>query len=209
MRVDKVILRAALSTLAAIAALLAAMILALCFIFPSTMMRITYDMGMDGASIRYAKRAYDYTKDVYFIAFATEVAIGLHDYAQIETCGEELIAADEKFDAYCAQKNASIESEDVFGGYEQYVFGQVCVAKYLQGEKTEAIEKAFALVDSGFPTNNAVAAVLLTALSQEDSSAVNAVKEKMNEMDTGAFSAADKEYFDALLALANGETING
>ena len=208
MRVDKVILRAALSTLAAIAALLAAMILALCFIFPSTMMRITYDMGMDGASIRYAKRAYDYTKDVYFIAFATEVAIGLHDYAQIETCGEELIA-DEKFDAHCAQKNASIESEDVFGGYEQYVFGQVCVAKYLQGEKTEAIEKAFELVDSGFPTNNAVAAVLLTALSQEDSSAVNAVKEKMNEMDTGAFSADDEKYFRALLALANGETING
>lgn len=203
MRVDKVILRAALSTLAAIAALLAVMILALCFIFPSTMMRITYDMGMDGASIRYAKRAYDYTSDVSFIAFATEVAIGVGDYAQIETCGEKLIA-DEKFDAYCAQKNASIESEDVFGGYEQYVFGQVCVAKYRQGEKTEAIEKAFELVKSGFPKNNAVAAVLLTALSQEDSFAVNAVKEKMNEMNAGAFSASDREYFDALIALANG-----
>ncbi len=200
MRVDKVILRAALSTLAAIAALLAAMILALCFIFPATMMRITYDIGMDGASIRYAKRAYDYTSDVYFIAFATEVAIGLHDYAQIETCGEELIA-DKDFNAHCAQKNALIESE---GGYEQYVFGQVCVAKYLQGEKTEAIEEAFALVGSGFPTNNAVAAVLLTALSKEDSSEVHALKEKMNEMDASAFSASDREYFDALLDLANG-----
>ena len=200
MRVDKVILRAALSTLAAIAALLAVMILALCFVFPSTMMRITYDMGMDGASIRYAKRAYAYTSDVSFIAFATEVAIGLDDYAQIETCGEELIA-DENFNAHCAQKDALITSA---GGYEQYVFGQVCVAKYRQGEKTEAIEKAFALVGSGFPKNNAVAAVLLTALSQEDSVAVNAVKEKMNEMDAGAFSASDREYFDALLALANG-----
>ena len=200
MRVDKVILRAALSTLAAIAALLAAMVIALCFIFPSTMMRITYDMGMDGASIRYAKRAYDYTSDVYFIAFATEVAIGLNDYAQIETCGEELIA-DEKFDAHCAQKNASIASK---GGYEQYVFAQVCVAKYRQGEKTEAIEKAFAFVDGGFPENNAVAAVLLTALSQQDGFAVNTVKEKMNEMDASTFSAADKKYFDALFSLANG-----
>ena len=200
MRVDKVILRAAVSTLAAIAALLAVMLLALCFIFPSTMMRITYDMGMDGASIRYAKRAYDYTSDVYFIAFATEVAIGLGDYAQIETCGEKLIA-DEDFDAHCAQKNGLIESA---GGYEQYVFGQVCVAKYRQGEKTEAIEKAFALVGSGFPQNNAVAAVLLTALSQEDGDTVQTVKEKMSEMDAGAFSASDREYFDALLALANG-----
>ena len=200
MRVDKVILRAALSTLAAIAALLAVMILALCFIFPSTMMHITYDLGLDGASIRYAKRAYGYTSDVTFIAFATEAAIGIGDYAQIETCGEELIA-DESFTAHCAQKNALIESD---GGYEQYVFGQVCVAKYRQGEKTEAIEKAFELVGGGFPKNNAVAAVLLTALSQEDSDAVNTVKEKMNEMDASAFSASDREYFDALLALVNG-----
>ena len=200
MRVDKVILRAALSTLAAIAALLAVMLLALCFIFPSTMMHITYDLGLDGASIRYAKRAYDYTSDVAFIAFATEVAIGVNDYAQIETCGEELIA-DEDFNAHCAQKNALIASD---GGYEQYVFAQVCVAKYRQGEKTEAIDKAFELVASGFPKNNAVAAVLLTALSQEDSDAVNAVKEKMNQMDASAFSASDREYYDALLALANG-----
>ena len=200
MRVDKVILRAALSTLAAIAALLAVMLLALCFIFPSTMMHITYDLGLDGASIRYAKRAYDYTSDVAFIAFATEVAIGVNDYAQIETCGEELIA-DESFNAHCAQKNALIASD---GGYEQYVFAQVCVAKYRQGEKTEAIDKAFALVGGGFPKNNAVAAVLLTALSQEDGDAVSEVKEKMNEMDASAFSASDREYYDALLALANG-----
>ncbi|MBO5240733.1 MAG: hypothetical protein J6B56_04875 [Clostridia bacterium] len=200
MRVDKVILRAAISTLAAIVALLAAMLLALCFIFPSTMMRITYDMGMDGASIRYARRAYDYTDDVYFIAFATEVAIGLEDYAQIETCGEELIA-DEKFSTHCDKQNAAIESE---GGYEQYVFGQICLAKYRQGEKTESIEKAFALVDSSFPKNNAVAAVLLTALSAGDNETADAVKEKMNEMNVSAFSASDKEYYDALLALANG-----
>ena len=200
MRVDKVILRAALSTLAAIAALLAAMILALCFIFPSTMMRITYDMGMDVASIRYAKRAYDYTSDVSFIAFATEAAIGLGDYAQIEECGEKLID-DEHFNAHCQSQNTLIESD---GGYEQYVFGQVCVAKYRQGEKTEAIEKAFALVKSGFPKNNAVAAVLLIALSADDTATANAVKEKMNEMDASTFSASDKEYYDALLALANG-----
>ena len=51
MSVDKVILRAALSTLAAILILFAFMILSLTYIFPSTMMGITYDLGMDGASI--------------------------------------------------------------------------------------------------------------------------------------------------------------
>ena len=200
MRIDKVILRAVISTLAAIVALLAVLLLALCFIFPSTLMHITYDLGMDGASVRCAKRAYAYTSDVAFIAFATEVAIGLDDYTQIEACGEELIA-DEDFQSHCEQKNALIASE---GGYEQYVFAQVCVAKYKQGEKTEAIEKAFAFIDGGFPKNNAVAAVLLTALSLEDSQTVNAVKEKMNAMVTQDFSASDTEYYNALLALVNG-----
>ena len=199
MRIDKVILRAAVSTLVAIAALLAVMLLALCFIFPSTLMYITYDLGMDGASIRYAKRAYAYTSDVAYIAFATEVAIGLDDYAQIEACGEELID-DENFDGYCEEKNALIASD---GGYGQYVFGQICVAKYNQGEKTEAIEKAFALVGNGFPKNNAVAAVLLTAISADDTQTVQEVKGKMNEMNSSEFSDSDKEYFDALLALAN------
>ncbi|MBQ7369331.1 MAG: hypothetical protein IJW60_06475 [Clostridia bacterium] len=200
MRIDKVILRAALSTLAAIAALLAAMTLALCFIFPSTMMRITYDLGMDGASIRYADRAYAYTGDVYFIAFATEVAIGEENDAQIELCGEKLIA-DEEFAAHCQKRNEQVASE---GGYEQYVFGQVCLAKYRQGKKTEAIDKAFAFVESSFPKNNAIAAVLLTALSQGDDDTVQAVKTKMNEMDAGEFSETEKEYFETLLALANG-----
>lgn len=199
MRIDKVILRAAVSTLAAIAALLALMFLALCFIFPSTLMNITYDLGMDGASIHYAKRAYSYTGEVAYIAFATEVAIGLDDYAQIETCGEELID-DENFDGYCQEKNALIASD---GGYGQYVFGQICVAKYNQGEKKDAIEKAFALVGNGFPKNNAVAAVLLTAISADDTQTVQEVKEKMIAMDDSAFSALDKEYFDALFALIN------
>ncbi len=200
MRVDKVILRAALSTLAAIAALLAAMTLALCFIFPSTMMRITYDLGMDGASIRYANRAYSYTGDVYFIAFATEVAIGESNDAQIELCGEKLID-DENFDAHCQKRNEQVASE---GGYAQYVFGQVCLAKYRQGEKTEAIDKSFALVESGFPKNNAIAAVLLAALSQDDDETVQAVATKMNEMNASEFSETEKTYFEDLLALANG-----
>ncbi len=197
MRVDKVILRAALSTLAAIAALFAIMMLALCFIFPATMMHLTYELGMDSASIHYANRAYAYTSEVYYAAFATETAIGAENYASVETCGEAFIADDE-FNAYCQKRNAEIASK---GGYEQYVYGQVCVAKYRLGEKTEAIEKAFALVGEAFPENNAIAAVLLSALSNGDSETANAVMEKMNEMDTSAFSDTDKEYYEAMRGL--------
>ena len=85
MRVDKVILRAFLSTFTAIILLLAFMLVALIGLYPSTMMEITYDLGMDASSIRYAERAYDWSKDEYFIANAMEMAIGLKDYEKISS----------------------------------------------------------------------------------------------------------------------------
>lgn len=197
MRVDKVIIRSALSTLGAIVALFAVMLLALCFIFPATMMRLTYDLGMDGASIRSAKRAYDYTGEVYYIAFATETAIGAELLESVETCGESLIIDDE-FASYCEKRN---EETETTVGYEQYIYAQICVAKYLQGEKAESVERAFALVGNAFPENNAITAVLLTALSREDTQTANAVLEKMNEMNTDAFSLAEKEHYTAMRGL--------
>ena len=54
MSVDKVIIRTFLSTLAAIALLFGIMLLALVAFFPSTMMELTYNLGLDASSIRYA-----------------------------------------------------------------------------------------------------------------------------------------------------------
>lgn len=189
MRVDKVVLRAALSTLAAIAALLAFMILALCLIYPSAMMKITYELGMDSSSIRNATRAYERTDDVEMIAYATEVAIGADDYEKINECGELLIADDE-FAAYCQKRNAELGKS----GYEQYIYGQVCVAKYRQGDAT-AIDRAFALVGNAFPENNAIAAVLFAAMNANDSASVLTIKEKMSEL---SVSAADGVYYGAI-----------
>ena len=47
MRTDRVILRSFLTTLLAIALLFGTMLLVLCFIFPASMMEITYDLGMN------------------------------------------------------------------------------------------------------------------------------------------------------------------
>ena len=205
MRMDKVILRAALSTLAAIATLMIFMVLALALLFPSTMMSLTYDLGMDTSSVRYAKRAYDYSgKQVYYIAYATEVAIGSDNDAAINECGELLIA-DEEFDAYCEQRNAAVESK---GGYEQYVFGQVCLAKYRLGDKQNALQRAIELVGESFPENNALAAVGITALLAGDRETATQVVTKMNEMSTTGFSGTELEYYGKILfALESG--LNG
>ena len=83
MRADKVILRAFLSTLIAIAALMAFLLITLLCVYPSTMMEITYDLGMNQSSVRNATRAYNRTDDIYYIAYATDVAIESDDYKKL------------------------------------------------------------------------------------------------------------------------------
>lgn len=203
MGVDKVILRAFLSTLAAIVLLFAFMLLALIGIYPSTMMEITYNLGMDSSSIKYAERAYKRSDDVYYIAYATEVAIGMDDHEKIESCGEKFIA-DEEFASYCEEKNGSLP-DSVTMTYDQYVYGQVCVAKYEQDKKTEAVERAFELTGDAFPQNNAVVAVLYTAIGDRDETTVTLIEGKMKQKQAqGTLSEGDKAYFEQVLALTNG-----
>ena len=98
MRVDKVIARAALSTVAAILLLCAMMIATLCLAFPQTVMKLTYDLGMDGASVKFATIAYERSENnVYYIAYATEVAIGAEDYENVRSCGKTFVQDKEAF----------------------------------------------------------------------------------------------------------------
>ena len=198
MRVDKVIMRAALSTLTAIIVLFVAMILMLCFLFPWTMMQLTYDLGMDGASVRNAKRAYNMSGEVYYVAFATDVAIGCGDDEKIVECGKLLIA-DENFKLYCEEKTA--QTAELGGVYDQYVYGQVCLAQYRQGDKEGAIATAFSSLDGAFEKNNAVVALLVTALSTKDSDTVDEIQLKMNEMQS-QISQENSAYFQEMLTLA-------
>ena len=198
MRVDKVILHAVLSTLAAIGILIVFMILALCFIFPSTMMQITYDLGMDGASIRNARRAYKYTGEVQYIAHATEVAIGKTDYEYISECGK-LFIEDDEFMLYCQTRNAGLP-DGVEGYYEQYVYGQVAVAEYKIGNKTEAVKVAFESVENSFPKNNAVVALLLTAFENNDYDTLGNIYQGMDEI-RGEISAEEMAYFMEIVSL--------
>ncbi len=169
MGVDKVILRACLSTLAAVAALLLFMFVALCAFFPSTMMVVAYDMGMEGTSVRFAERAYKNNGDVYYIAYATEVAIEDKARGKIVSCGEKLIK-DEEFAVYCEQKGEE---------YERLIYRQVCVSKYEQGDGEGAVQLAYDSLKGGFAEDNALVAVLMKAISRTDLTVVAWGVEKM------------------------------
>jgi len=201
MGVDKIILRAFLTTLASIAILFLFMLTALVCVYPQTMMKMTYNLGMEDASIWFAEISYDRSHEVNYIAHATEVAIGQHDYEKIDSCGERLIN-DEGFADFCEKKNANIpQGAEVT--YEQYVYGQVCIAKYECAHETDAVELAFALTgDNVFPQNNAVVAVLITAMQNDDVNTVDLIKGKMKNMQV---RSEDKAYFEAILALAESQ----
>ena len=198
MGVDKVILRAILSTLTAIFLLCGFMAVALVGLYPATMMEIAYDLGMDESSIKHANRAYDRSREVYYVAYATEVAIGMNDYEKIVECGEKLMA-DEDFLTYCEKKNETLP-ESVTMSYEQYVYGQVCVSQYKNGEKTEAVDRAFNLISGSFPKGNAVVAVLYSAMADNDSETVAMIEGKMKQIPTDNFSMEEKGYIEQVFA---------
>ena len=161
------------------------------------MMQITYDLGMDNASVRNAKRAYKYSGDVEYIAYATEVAIGADNNEYISECGK-LFIADDEFESYCQKRNANLP-EGVEGYYEQYVYGQVAVAEYYLGNKSEAVDIAFEGVQNSFPKNNGVVALLLTAFQNNDRDTVLDIYMEMDNIDF--LSAEEMAYFAEILTL--------
>ncbi len=184
MRVDKIVLRAFLSTLAAIGVLLVFMCSALCIVFPSTMMEMTYDLGMEAASIHFAERAYKESDDICYIAYATEVAIEQEKESKIVACGEKFIE-DKSFNAFCEEKGEA---------YEQFIYGQVCVSKYRRGEKEQALALAAQSVDAGrFPQNNALVVLLVASFEGQDAETVAKIREKLATLEA---VGTEKEYLD-------------
>ena len=198
MRADKVILRTILSTLLAIVILLTILFSTLCLCFPSTMMELTYKLGMDGTSIKYAMRAYNRSGSVEYVAFATETAIASDNYKRIEECGLELIEDDE-FVVYCTRRNQNIDTSKIT--YDQYVYAMVSTAQYRQGKKTEAQNTAFAGIGNTFPTNNAVVGLLAIAIGENDLLTVSEIKTKLQTLQLSVTDVADSAYLQQILQL--------
>lgn len=196
MGVDKVILKAFLSTLGAALALMVFLIAGISLLFPQSMMKITYNLGMEETAVFFAEASYSRTDEVYYIAYATEVAIQDDNQEKIVECGQQFIA-DEKFASYCQEKNKGV-TDDV-AGYDQYIYGRVCIAKYESGDKKGAVTLAFEGIGKSFPRNNSVVAVLIQAIKAKDSDTVATIKEKMEQLKTEL--VGDTSYLDEVLGL--------
>ena len=181
---DKVITKSILTSLAAIGVLLVFVVGALCAFFPSTTMMLAYDLGMDATCIHMAERVYKDNGEIYFIAYATEVAIEEDNENKIISCGEKMIA-DKNFDKYCQEKG---------GNYASFIYGKIGVAKYEKGDKEGAVSFAYTSLNGGFPEDNAVVAVYFAAKKINDTETMENIKTRLSQLQV---SGAEKNYLDS------------
>ena len=85
--------------------------------------------------------------------------------------------------------------------YGQYIYGQVCLAVYRQGDENGAVDKAITYLDGSFSMNNALVTILVTAVLENDDSTVEYIKGKMLALQS-EIEAQDKAYFEETLRFA-------
>ena len=163
----------------------------------------------DGASVKFATTAYERSGNkVYYIAFATEVAIGADDYENVVSCGKTFVADETAFKQYATERNEAMNAE---GAYEQYIYRKICVAQYRLADKEAALSDAKIYLGGKFPQNNALTAVLLEAIKTGDKQTAAAALQTMQTLKTeqgAALSSDDAKRLDDLIA-ATGEWLNG
>jgi hypothetical protein len=159
------------------------------------MMTISYKGGNDKGAMRYAYRAYETTGELYFVGFATRVAIALDNFEDTDCYGSELVKDEANFETYCSEIDKKEGYEQ--GTYEIFVLGKIAVAKYELGKKAEAEEYAFNTLDGKFPENNAVVALWVTAVQNGDFETANAIVEKLRVL--AVDNETDRAYLLAFL----------
>ena len=208
MRLDKVVLRAVLSTLLGIFTLLFLLVLSSFCFFPSTLMEVSYNLGMDSHAEYYAYRSYKGSGELQYLVLAFDIANSEKDYEKIELYASKMVKDDE-FSAYCKKIDKKMEGseyEDSLSAYEEYVYGCLYSAKFRLNKKTEAIEGAFTRVVEHFPTNNSVMKVLLASLLKGDLESAEVILNRLNELKTNlpsTYDERDEEYLQEMINLAN------
>ena len=213
MRLNKIILKAFLQTLAAALLLMGISLGVVCLAFPQTMMDVTYSMGMDEASVNYALTSYERFGTVDYIKRGADTALEAGLYEKAEECLEKLIA-DDAFEATCEALDRANEAAGKPTGYRAYYYRQLCLAKYELGKTTAAVDLAIGLMDGKFEEGNPLVAVVAAARvdGQAGQATLVYALEKMEQLQTDGvydnYEDADKAYFGQVLATLQKWTTN-
>jgi len=206
MRWNALIRKTVVSTLIGVLVLLALMFGVLSLFFPQTMMRITYDMGMDRASVGFALTAYDRFGAVDYVGFAADTALKAEMHERAEMCIERLLD-DEDYNDYCERKNGDREGDGMYTTFQEFYPRQLCLAIYWQGEGNRAGDRALEFIDSGFAEGNPFIMIANRAIRDKGAGAqtLQYAYSKMEELASGetylAYSNEDRLRFDQVFSV--------
>ena len=161
-RVDRIIVKSVISTVAAALTLLVILFGVLVLAFPHTMMDLTYSLGMDKACVNYSVKSYERFDVIEYIAKGADTALAAKLYDKADQCLESLVA-DEDFEEFCSQKNQAVVDGLSEVDYRGYYLRQLCVAKYRAGKGIAAVDRACGLLNGSFVSGNPLVAVLAEA----------------------------------------------
>ena len=219
-KVNKIIWKSILATLASTLILCGVLTLSCVCFFPPTVMEFAYSVGWDKTAMKYAQKSYERFGESYYAAYAMEIAADLELHEKTERYAEALISCGD-FDAFCLSEDARVSSGAAAGdnnlpqgSYRQYVYVRLCLAKYRLNKADEAIKLATSSLGGTegaggaggaegdpcreFPPNNALAAVLLYALNDGDTQTVSRISAVISSIDDSALGESDKEYLAAM-----------
>lgn len=141
---NKIILKTALITVAALAVIAAAVFSLWLVCSPSTMAGACERTGNYPLAITCADLSYKYSNDIGDLARCAENSVRAGDDRLIALYGEKLIV-DESFEELCSEKDKLISGSDYAqytSAYKTYICGHVAAAEYRSGKLEKAIEAA-------------------------------------------------------------------
>ena len=136
------------------------------------MMNVTYDLGMDSASVYFAKSAYRQNGDVSYIAFATETCIGADDDGGTVECAE-LLMKDDKFFSYAQSKDEKLNVS--YGSYKKFVCTNYALACYDVNDKEKAITFVKSVSGTAYAADEPLVALFVYAIGKEDGETVRSL----------------------------------
>ena len=202
-RLNKLILKTALITLACVLALALLLFGVFSLFVPSVMVSLTDKLGMESACARYSAAVYEKSGAIDDLAVAVERNYGAGRYEAAAEYGTELLQRDD-FDSYSAARDA--DSLGLTASYAQYAAGIVSVAQYYSGAADAAVRTAFDACGIAFPQNNAVVYLIDAAMNvRADTAACRVLLTRLQELQSqlSPSAAEDSEYISVWIDQLN------
>lgn len=168
----KVILQAAVKTLAVVLSILILCVSAFTIFAPQKLANFCRDMGSYNAAASFTTISYNRTKKIDTLSEIVEYSV-LAKSNKRTVKYSALLISHSGFDALCEEKDNNA-GEYIVASYSQYIYGNLAIALYRTGKVADAVDRAkSATKDKGdnsvYLQNNAMRYLVSEVISKSDS----------------------------------------